>query len=62
MKHEEIRVNRKESKPREEDIVDYVYKKPEKVNNVVEKKDPMVWDPPEEKIEKKSKNFLIRNR
>ncbi len=55
MKYEEIRVNRKEIKPKEEDIVDYVYRKPEKVNNIVEKKDPMVWDPPEEKIEKKSK-------
>jgi hypothetical protein len=55
MKYDEMRVNRKESKPKDEDFVDYVYKKPEKINNnVVEKKDPMVWDPPEEKIEKKS--------
>ncbi len=58
-RNEEVRnIARKESnnKPKDEDI-DYVYKKPEKINNVVEKKDPMIWDPPEEKFEKKSKIF-----
>ena len=48
---------RKDNKPKENNDIDnnyVVYKKPEKINNIVEKKDPMVWDPPEEKIEKKS--------
>ncbi len=54
-RNDEVRVNRKESnnKPKEDEI-DYVYRKPEKIIKEVEKKDPMVWDPPEEKIEKKS--------
>jgi hypothetical protein len=61
IRNEEVRnIVRKESnnKPKDEDIVDYVYKKPEKINNIVEKKDPMIWDPPEEKMEKKSKYYL----
>ena len=38
-----------------------VYKKPVSNSNNIEKKDPMVWDPPEDKVNNKSNSVLYFN-